>query len=117
MKARLDEMSVGKIDFVERRDLWTDEQKEAAEQVKRTIDEKRWATFRVSWVTSTASSGAKTLTAHDFQRALQNGDLFQTASLFMDTANNLCAPMFATGRGSRWRNSPARPTLSCSPTP
>jgi glutamine synthetase len=67
-------MSVGKIDFVERRHLWTDEQKEAAEQVKRTIDEKRLATFRVSSVTSTASSGAKTLTAHDFLRALQKGD-------------------------------------------
>jgi hypothetical protein len=26
---------------------------------------------------------------------------FQTASLFMDTANKLFAPMFATGRGDR----------------
>jgi glutamine synthetase len=97
--ARLEEISVGKVDFVERHDLWTDEQKEAAEQIKRTIDEKGLATFRVSWGDQHGVVRGKTLTAHDFLRALRNGIDFQTATLFMDTANNLFAPMFAAGGG------------------
>jgi len=42
-----------------------------------------------------AISGFKTLTTPDFLLALRNGQDFQTATLIMDTTNNIVTPLFS----------------------
>ena len=97
--ARLEDITVGKVDFIERHGLWTDEQREAADRLRSEIEQHDLKTVRVSWGDQHGIVRGKTLTTHDFLVALRNGQDFQTATLYMDTTNNLFAPMFASGGG------------------
>jgi glutamine synthetase len=45
----LEDLSVGKVGFVERHGLWNDEQREAAQRVLSDIDERQLSTVRVAW--------------------------------------------------------------------
>ncbi len=99
MATNLEDISVGKVDFIERHGLWTEEQAEAAERVKAEIEQHGLRTIRLGWGDQHGIVRGKTLTTHDFLIALRNGQDFQTATLFMDTTNNLFAPMFASGAG------------------
>jgi hypothetical protein len=96
---RLEDLSVGKVGFVERHRLWSDEQKEAAERIVSEIEQQGLSTIRVSWGDQHGVVRGKTLTTHDFLIALRNGQDFQSATLYMDTTNNLFASMFASGGG------------------
>ncbi len=97
--ARLEDISVGKVDFVERHGLWTEEQQGAAERIQSQIEESDLTTVRISWGDQHGILRGKTLTTHDFLHAMRNGIDFQTATLYMDTTNNLFAPMFTSGGG------------------
>ena len=96
---RLEDLSVGKVGFVERHQFWSDEQKEAAERIVSEIEQQGLSTVRVSWGDQHGVVRGKTLITHDFLVALRNGQDFQSATLYMDTTNNLFAPMFASGGG------------------
>ena len=76
-----------------------DAQKEAAERVRAEIEEKKLRTVRVAWGDQHGIVRGKNIITHDFLHVLRNGQDFQTATLFMDTTNNLFAPMFASGGG------------------
>lgn len=96
---RLEDISVGKVGFVQRHGLWSDAQREAAEEVRAAVEEHDLTTVRVSWGDQHGIVRGKTLLARDFLAALRNGIDFQTATLYMDTANNLFAGMFSPGGG------------------
>src|SRR5687768_2965074 len=95
----LDDLSVGKIDFIERHELWNDEQRDAAHRATATVAERNLRTVRVSWGDQHGILRGKTLTAADYERAQRNGIDFQTATLIMDTTNNIIVPLFASGGG------------------
>lgn len=97
--ARMEDVTVGKVDFVERHGLWTDEQARAAEDVQRQIEEYDLESVRITWCDQHGIARGKTLTTPDFLNAMRNGIDFQTATVFMDTANNLFAAMFVPGGG------------------
>jgi glutamine synthetase len=97
--ARLEDVSVGKVGFIERHGLWSDQQRDAAERVRAQIEEAGLTTVRIAWGDQHGVVRGKTLTVHDFLLAMRNGQDFQTATLYMDTTNNLFAPMFASGGG------------------
>ncbi len=99
MASSLTDISVGKVDFIERHGLWSEEQAAAAKRVRAEVEQRKLRTVRVGWGDQHGIVRGKTLTAHDFLLALHNGQDFQTATLFMDTTNNLFAPMFASGGG------------------
>ncbi len=99
MAIELDDISVGKVDFIEKHDLWTDEQKKAAEKVISLVKEGNFRTVRVSWPDQHGILRGKTLTANAFLHALRNGQDFQSAVLIMDTANRIIFPLFRTGGG------------------
>jgi glutamine synthetase len=99
MAQRLGDISVGKVGFIERHGLWSDEQKDAAQRVLRLVEEKKLRALRIGWGDQHGVVRGKTLSPTDFAVALRNGIDFQTATLFMDTANNLFAPMFSRGAG------------------
>jgi glutamine synthetase len=95
-----EDYSVGKVGFVARHELYTDEQKDAAERVAAAIEEQGLRQVRVSWADQHGLARGKTLTAPDFVRALRNGQDFQSATLIMDTSNNIFVPLFVPGSGS-----------------
>ena len=87
--ARLEDVSVGKVGFIERHGLWSDQQRDAAERVRAQIEEAGLTTVRIAWGDQHGVVRGKTLTVHDFLLAMRNGQDFQTATLYMDTTNNL----------------------------
>jgi glutamine synthetase len=99
MPIELDDMSVGKVDFIEKYDLWTDEQKDAAERVNQLVREGNFRTVRVSWPDQHGILRGKTLTSNAFLHAMRNGQDMQTAVLIMDTVNRIIFPLFRSGGG------------------
>jgi glutamine synthetase len=99
MPIELDDISVGKVDFVEQHGLWTDEQKKAAEQVTSLVKDGNYRTVRVSWPDQHGILRGKTLTSNAFLHALRNGQDMQTAVLIMDTTNRIIVPLFQPGGG------------------
>ncbi len=97
--ASLDDISVGKVGFIDRHGLWTDEQRDAGQRATATIEERGLRTIRVSWGDQHGILRGKTLSAADYDRAQRNGVDFQTATLIMDTTNNIIVPLFAAGGG------------------
>jgi glutamine synthetase len=95
----LDDISVGKVDFSERHDLWTQEQRDAAEQVTALVKDGNFRTVRVSWADQHGILRGKTLAANAFLHAMRNGQDFQTAVLIMDTVNRIIVPLFVKGGG------------------
>ncbi len=91
--------SVGQPDFVTRYHLMTDEQREAIKRIKSDIEQHQLKTIRIAWGDQHGLVRGKHVMVHDFLQALRNGVDFQTATLFMDTTNNLVAPMFAKDAG------------------
>jgi glutamine synthetase len=95
----LDAISVGKVGFIERHGLWTDEQAEAAERVRADIEERGLTTVGISWGDQHGVLRGKTLTRHDFLLALRNGQDFQSFTLVADTVNNPSVPIWTKGVG------------------
>lgn len=95
----LQDGSVGQIDFVSRHGLMSEAQREAIPRIKALIEEQQLRTIRIAWCDQHGLVRGKHVMAHDFLLALRNGVDFQTATLFMDTANNLVTPMFAKHGG------------------
>jgi glutamine synthetase len=93
------DISVGKVGFIERHELWTDEHREAAERAAAQIAEQGIRTVRVSWGDQHGILRGKTLSSVDYERAQRNGIDFQTATLIMDTTNSIIVPLFAAGGG------------------
>jgi glutamine synthetase len=93
------DVSTGKIGFIERYGLWTDEQKEAARRVEAEVREKGLHRIRISWPDQHGIARGKTLTTDGFFASLRNGKDLQSAVLIMDTTNNIIVPLFTRGGG------------------
>src|SRR4030088_242897 len=93
------DVSTGKMGFIEGHELWSDEQKEAAQRIESEVREKCLRQGRISWADQHGIARGKTLTVDGFSAALRNGKDFQSAVLIMDTTNNLIVPLFVPGGG------------------
>jgi glutamine synthetase len=99
MGTGLEDISVGKVGFIEKHGLWTDQQAEGAERVKAEIEERGLTTVRISWGDQHGILRGKTLITHDFLLALRNGQDFQSFTVVADTANNPIIPIWTKGIG------------------
>jgi glutamine synthetase len=95
----LGEIGVGKVGFIDAHKLWTEEQSEAAERLAREIDDLNLRQVRISWGDQHGILRSKTVSVQDFSSALRNGHDFQSATLVMDTTNNIFVPLFVEGGG------------------
>ncbi|MSR15767.1 MAG: glutamine synthetase [Gammaproteobacteria bacterium] len=95
----LQDGSVGQLDFVTRHGLMSEEQLAAIPRIKALIEQHRLRTIRIAWCDQHGLVRGKHVMVHDFLLALRNGVDFQTATLFMDTTNNMVAPLFAKQAG------------------
>ena len=99
MPIKLENISVGKADFIDQHGLWTDEQREAAQRVLAQVDEHGLTTVRVSFGDQHGILRGKTLTPRSFALALRNGMDFPSDILVFDTANDPAFPVFSSGGG------------------
>jgi glutamine synthetase len=88
------ESSVGQIGFIKNHHLWSPEQEAAAERLEERLKTEDIRRVRIAWCDQHGISRGKTLTTPDFLLALRNGQDFQTATLIMDTTNNVVVPLF-----------------------
>jgi glutamine synthetase len=103
--------SVGQLDFVTRHGLHSPEQRAAIERIEEDIARHRLRTIRVAWGDQHGVVRGKHVMVHDFMLALRNGIDFQTATLFMDTTNNMFAPMFSSDAGLGMRSLAGGPDM------
>ncbi len=90
----MQEGSLGKTHFVAEHGLWSRAQHEAAEAVTEQVESQGLRNIRIAWADQHGVLRGKHVMAPDLPSALQGGVDFQTATLFMDTANHLIAPIF-----------------------
>ena len=85
--------------FVQRHGLWSDEQKEAANRVRRLVEEKELETIRLSFPDQHGILRGKTLVAAEALASLEGGCTITTTLFAKDTAHRTVFPVFSKGGG------------------
>ena len=109
--------SVKSEGFIERHQLWSEEQQAAARTIQEVIQEKDLRLIRVAWADQHGISRAKTLTIPAFKGALEDGIDFNTGPLFFDTANAIVFNPFIKGGGFDLEELTGCPNYSLVPDP
>lgn len=87
------------MSFVERHGLWSDEQKEAAQRLRRIVEEKNLEVIRLSFPDQHGILRGKTLIASEAVRSLEGGCSITTTMLAKDTSHKTVFPVFTAGGG------------------
>jgi glutamine synthetase len=87
------------VSFVARHALWSEEQKEAAKQLRRIAEEKNLETIRLSFADQHGILRGKTLVASEALASLENGCSITTTLLAKDTSHKTVFPVWTAGGG------------------
>ena len=87
------------MSFVARHALWSDEQKDAAQRLRRIAEEKNLETIRLSFPDQHGILRGKTLVATEALGSLESGCTITTTLLAKDTAHRTVFPVFTAGGG------------------
>jgi glutamine synthetase len=85
--------------FVDRHDLWTDEQRRAASAVEREIEKRKLETVRFSFADQHGVLRGKTLVASEAARAMREGVGMTSTLLAKDTSHRTVFPVFSKRAG------------------
>jgi glutamine synthetase len=87
------------LNFVARHALWSDEQQEAAQRMRRTVDEKNLEVIRFAFPDQHGILRGKTLVASEALGCLENGVTITTTMLAKDSSHRTVFPVFTAGGG------------------
>jgi glutamine synthetase len=87
------------LSFVERRGLWSAEQKEAAGRLSRIVEERKLEVIRLAFPDQHGILRGKTLIASEAIASLESGCSITTSLLAKDTAHRSVFPVFSSGGG------------------
>ena len=87
------------MSFVERHGLWTSEQKEAANRLRRVVEDQKLETIRLSFPDQHGILRGKTLVAGEALASLESGCTITTTMFAKDTAHRTVFPVFTSGGG------------------
>jgi glutamine synthetase len=87
------------LSFVERHALWSEEQKDAADRMRRIVEESRLETIRLSFPDQHGMLRGKTLIATEALASLEDGCSITTTMLAKDTSHRTVFPVFTAGGG------------------
>jgi glutamine synthetase len=87
------------LNLVERHGLWSAEQKEAANRVRRIVEEKNLETIRLGFPDQHGILRGKTLVASEALASLESGCTITTTMFAKDTAHRTVFPVFTSGGG------------------
>lgn len=91
--------SLGKVGFIERNGLWTEEQKAVCDHVIAQLDEHDVRVVRLGFVDQHGVVRAKSLTRPAFDAALRNGGEMNTGPIFFDSGSAIVYNPFIPGGG------------------
>jgi glutamine synthetase len=103
--------------FIERHQLWTDEQKDAAERIKAIVKEQNLLLIRTAWEDQHGVVRSKSLLPQAFFSALENGMQISTGTFIFDTANALVYNPFVPGGSFNMPEMTGAPNLVLAPDP
>jgi glutamine synthetase len=87
------------VTFVERHNLWSAEQREAANRLRRIVEEQNLETIRLSFPDQHGILRGKTLVASEALASLEGGCTITTTMFAKDTAHRTVFPVFTSGGG------------------
>jgi len=87
------------LSFVQRHGLWSDEQREAATRLRRTVEDERLEVIRLSFPDQHGILRGKTLVAGEALASLESGCTITTTMLAKDTSHRTVFPVFTAGGG------------------
>jgi glutamine synthetase len=87
------------LTFVERHGLWSGEQKEAANRIRRIVEEQKLETIRLGFPDQHGILRGKTLVASEALASLEGGCTITTTMFAKDTAHRTVFPVFTSGGG------------------
>ncbi|MGA7810998.1 glutamine synthetase family protein [Bradyrhizobium sp.] len=87
------------MSFVARHALWSDEQKDAAQRLRRIVEEQKLETIRLSFADQHGILRGKTLVASEALASLESGCSITTTMLAKDTSHRTVFPVFTAGGG------------------
>lgn len=87
------------MSFIERYGLWSDEQKEAAARLRRTVEEQKLEVIRLSFPDQHGILRGKTLVASEALASLESGCSITTTMFAKDTSHKTVFPVFTAGGG------------------
>ncbi|HEU5111538.1 MAG TPA: glutamine synthetase family protein, partial [Micromonosporaceae bacterium] len=91
------ELSTGSLDFVERNDVWSEEQRAAAQDVAGALDELTFV--RVVFGDPHGLARSKLVSAETFRTVLRNGMDYSPGPYVFDTGHAVAVDFFAPGGG------------------
>jgi glutamine synthetase len=103
--------------FIERHGLWTEEQKDQAEELKRKVQADKLHFVRLAWGDTHGYSRAKTLTIPAFISALNSGYNIGVATTTLDGAGGRTFASFTRGGGMGLDEMTGSPNLTIVPDP
>src|SRR6266853_340317 len=87
------------MSFVDRHDLWSDEQRRAASTVEREIKRRKLEVIRFAFCDQHGVLRGKTLVASEAPHAMRNGVTMTSTLLAKDTSHRTVFPVFTEGGG------------------
>ena len=87
------------MSFVERHNLWSAEQKEAARRLRRIVEEQKLEVIRLSFPDQHGILRGKTLVASEALASLESGCTITTTMFAKDTSHKTVFPVFTSGGG------------------
>src|SRR3954447_18950783 len=103
--------------FIEKYDLWTDEQKRRAAELKLFLEKDKLQFVRIAWADPHGASRAKAVTVPAFLAALEAGYNINVATTTLDSANARTFSSFTRGGGMGLPEMTGSPNLTIVPDP
>ena len=103
--------------FIEKHNLWTDDQKRRAAELKLFLEKDKLQFVRIAWADPHGASRAKAVTVPAFLAALESGYNINVATTTLDSANARTFSSFTRGGGMGLPEMTGSPNLTIVPDP
>src|SRR6476469_3762600 len=103
--------------FIDKHNLWTDDQRRRAQELKLFLEKDKFAFIRLAWADPHGASRAKAVTVPAFIAALTDGYNINVATTTLDSANARTFSSFTRGGGMGLPEMTGSPNLTIVPDP
>jgi glutamine synthetase len=110
-------MMAKSLGFIERHNLWSEDQKRRAEEIKTQVEKEKIELFRIAWADPHGASRAKTVTLPAFLSALEDGYNINVATTTLDASGARTFASFTQGGGMNLEEMTGSPNLIVVPDP
>jgi glutamine synthetase len=105
------------LGFIARHDLWSEDQKQRADEIKTQVEKQDIKLFRIAWADPHGASRAKTVTLPAFLSALEDGYNINVATTTLGASGARTFASFTQGGGMNLEEMTGSPNLIVVPDP